>query len=1209
MDNVTNVALNEEEAQREKFLKQVEDLQSGKLDDKIQGQSEPIIIEAPDVDVTAEKPAPNLSAWGYTKDIGMGMASGVTNAVTEIENTVADLADWANNKAGGDPEYFSKMAQEYSLPDLADPQSTAGKFAQSTTQFLTGFIPAFRAMRAINGLKTTSRIGNAARNAVGAGTAGAVADFSVWDPTDERISNFAQQFGDATLDKATKEYLDNPNADSLDKVKGYMMSAVGNLLSNRVTNNLAAKEGDSPLQGRSKQAVEGVLVGKLLEPIFYLLGTYGRAKRVAREEAGVSPPTETATVNVLDPTTQGNIQVPAGQVAPEEIPKFTLEVPLVTTVNEEQKSQIFHSLIAQNYEKAGETFKGILNLQGIKKAEDVDTMLSAIDNIVEQAVVAAKRGKISLDQTAAASLGLGDNAMEEALARVRGIDANIWKTNVVDQAIASQIKDLAMAKAAGETIDQGLVEDLLAKAFVVNQYVHGSAGELGRAMNVRKYFTQNGQLSTRDIFNSIKGKNYANADEFLEIVAQMPDKDSISKAIGTMGTPAWRKVVPEIVVNGLLSPITYTTNLWSNFSTSVWHGVEIANAAARSQAEGGSGAIQFKEAGAYYSGLARALGEGFTVMARSYWHDAPMFTKQWGEYMSDHAIVAETFGKGDDTTIGKAINWFGKAVRGMPGATRSLMATDELFKTIIYRAKVNQLATREAFKNGLEPGTMEFKRFIDDINTKAYNTKPGEKFYGISMSALDEAHINTFTEELGTTGQDIVKTIRKSPETALVLPFVKTPVNIFKYQLRRTPLMSAFSDHMQAEIAAGGARKEMAEGQIAMGAWILTTGMALAAGGALNGDFSVFGSKRQEAQGVGVEPGTLVDSDGNQFSIGRFAPMSDMLMVSANTMEQINAYVRAKGDELDDDELEDGIWKIMATPILAFAQTAVNKPYFKGVADAINSVNDAFSSDENAASTGTKALQRMGSTVLPFSGQLKYLNQTLLETDPVMREATDTMDLMARNIPYLSNDLPPKVDNYGDPIKIKKAIGWGVVPVPKTQAQEDPIKQEVARLKRGAPEEAVLGNIPKAIDQVSLEGEEKYNFMQIMKNFKDGNGDNLVAALGRVMDSEEYKSGTDSLKRKILTSVYNGRKKAATEILKADIHKAYKGEDRPYAEKLGLYKYKRNISLATILARKKGTEIKNLYGSYGDVANSRDDFVERYLDDSSNSVDLNSILQ
>ena len=1209
MDNVTNVALNEEEAQREKFLKQVEDLQSGKLDDKIQGQSEPMIIQAPNVDVTAEKPAPNLSTWGYTKDIGMGMASGVTNAVTEIENTVADLADWANNKAGGDPEYFSKMAQEYSLPELADPQSTAGKFAQGTTQFLTGFIPAFKAIRAVNALKTTSRLGNAARTAVGAGTAGAIADFSVWDPTDERISNFAQQFGDEKINQATQEYLANPDASTLDKLHGLLLQGVGNIFSNRVTQGLAAKEGDTPLEGRAKQAAEGVVVGKLLEPIFYLLKTYGRAKRVAREEAGVAPPSETATVNVLDPTTQGNVQVPAAHVAPEEVPKFTLHVPLVTTVNEEQKAKIFHSLISQNYEQAGETFKGILNLQGIKKAEDVDTMLSAIDNIVEQAVVAAKRGKIPLDETAAASLGLGDNAMEEALARVRGIDANIWKTNVVDQAIAGQIKDLAMAKAAGEVVDQGLVEDLLAKAFVVNQYVHGSAGELGRAMNVRKYFTQNGQLSTRDIFNSIKGKNYANADEFLDIVAQMPDKDSITKAVGAMGTPAWRKVVPEIVVNGLLSPLTYATNFWSNFSTAFWHGAEITNAAARSQAEGGSGEIYFKEAGAYYSGLIRSLGEGFTVMARSYWHDAPVFTKQWGEYASDPAIVASTFGKADDTTLGKAINWFGKAVRGMPGATRSLMATDEMFKTIIYRAKVNQLATREALKNGLEPGTMEFKRFIDDINTKAYNTKPGEKFYGISMSALDESHINTFTEELGHYGQDVVKVIRKAPETALILPYIKTPVNIFKYQVRRTPLLSAFSDHMQAEIAAGGARKEMAEGQIAMGSWILTTGMALAVGGALNSDFSMFKTKRQEAQGVGVEPGALVDSEGNQFGIGRFAPIADMLMVSANTVEQINAFVRSKGDELDDDELHDGIMKIMATPILAFAQTAVNKPYFKGVADAINSINDAVSSDENAASTGMKALNRVGSTVLPFSGQLKFVNQHILDSDPVLREATGVMELMAQDIPYLSNTLPPKVDNYGDPIAIKHSIGFGVIPAPKTPAQEDPVKQEVARLKRGAPEDSVLGNIPRAIEQVSLEGEEKYNFMQIMKNFKDGNGNNLLQALAQQMDTEEYKSGTDALKRKILTSIYNGRKKAATEILKADIHKAYKGEDRPYAEKLGLYKYKRNTSLATILARRKGTEIKKLYNNYGDVANSRDDFVERYLDDSSNGIDLNSILQ
>ena len=75
--------------------------------------------------------------------------------------------------SGAEPEY---------LEIEADPRTVTGAGVRAISQFLTGFIPALR------GVKALGVTGVAAPAA-----AGAIADATVFDPQEERLSNLIQE--------------------------------------------------------------------------------------------------------------------------------------------------------------------------------------------------------------------------------------------------------------------------------------------------------------------------------------------------------------------------------------------------------------------------------------------------------------------------------------------------------------------------------------------------------------------------------------------------------------------------------------------------------------------------------------------------------------------------------------------------------------------------------------------------------------------------------------------------------------------------------------------------------------------------------------------------------------------------------------------------------------------------------------------------------
>jgi hypothetical protein len=155
-------------------------------------------------------------------DLALAPVRGVLNATEEV----ADLVSFGNVPEG-------------SLNRLGRSKTTAGGFVENATQFLVGFTPGFGWLNRISKLGKLAKLGKvgqfvAKSNVAKGAIAGAVADFSVFDEHQARLSDLIESVPE---------------------------------LQNPITEYLASDQDDSMFEGRMKSAVEGVLAGGVIDGI------------------------------------------------------------------------------------------------------------------------------------------------------------------------------------------------------------------------------------------------------------------------------------------------------------------------------------------------------------------------------------------------------------------------------------------------------------------------------------------------------------------------------------------------------------------------------------------------------------------------------------------------------------------------------------------------------------------------------------------------------------------------------------------------------------------------------------------------------------------------------------------------------------------------------------------------------------------------------
>ena len=368
----------------------------------------------------------------------------------------------------------------------------------------------------------------------------------------------------------------------------------------------------------------------------------------------------------------------------------------------------------------------------------------------------------------------------------------------------------------------------------------------------------------------------------------------------------------------------------------------------------------------------------------------------------------------------------GRLIR-LPG--RILGAVDDFTKTMTASMEAAAHAYRIAKAEGLTGPAME-KRMKGLINL------PGSAAW---IAAHESATRLAFQEEadekrvVGSVSK-AAHAVQRIPGMRYLVPFVRTPLNIFAQGIRQSPfgsfiLAAKYADALRLKMKDGKpitdsfAAPEQLERVIEqMLAWTMTALLAGAAGGDDDDEdklFLITGAATEQSAGLralqtrtGTQPYTI--RIGNfSFAYGRIEPLATTLGVT------IDALTAAK---YADKAGQSRFVAAMGGLVKSIVAQSENKTMLKGVADFMAAV-DSFRREKDITSGTAAGVQRwMGSFLSSWVPNL--LRQPLRVADPYVRQTggTSTTEQLAESI--LPATAPRAIDAYGRDVEKGGSVLW-----------------------------------------------------------------------------------------------------------------------------------------------------------------------------------------
>ena len=1001
-----------------------------------------------------------------TFEVPSAIAGGIRDAGQELFNAAGSLANWLGVENNG-----------VELPETDPVYTPTGEMTHDVSQFVAGFVPALRAARLLKvgqGASKAAAAAGAGRTAAPLGTfaesslAGAVTDATVFDPYEERLAdNLAQLLEDHPgLAGPVKEYLGtNPD--------------------------------DPEALARFKRAAEGFGLGTAAEGLGLGLSILSKGRRAARAR----PATSDTVLDEIPPAARSEAQENAVQEVTALPALGDPKKPLVELVSEKNADDFLKN-------EGGESAARVnINLSRLETPEDVQEAITQTGKMFSGRMDEASRGQVSHVETERLATDLG-MTVETLLGRRAGQAFNAEEALAARQILASsgeQLTTLAKKAASpdGSPADLMAFRRALSLHTAIQEQVSGMTAEAGRALSAFRIMAKGSVDRNRQITELLDGAggdlfNRDMARRLADIADQNPG--AFNKAARAASQASGWDQLYEVWINGLLSgPQTHAVNTLSNALVSVWQIPERWLASQIGRALGGDGGVAVGEATAQAFGLARGYRDGLKMFSKA------LRTGESTDYMGKveqayRSFTAENFartgpGRAVNALTGGSLDRGGIAARGVDLLgevarlpSRFLTAEDELFKAVGYRMELNAQAFRTATAEGLS-GEALARRVSDIVENPPEN---------IHLAAVDTARYQTFTKPLGETGQKVQQVLRAYPALRLIAPFVRTPTNIMKYVGERTPL-AVLSRDIRADIASGGARRDLALARIGLGSMTMAAAAEMTASGALTGGGPKDPGMRQILRNTGWQPYSVKIGD-TYYSYGRLDPLGMLLGLAADTAEIMG---QAYGEAEDVQGIEDTpsvALDLGSTAVMALAKNVTSKTWLSGVSELIETIEDP---DRNME----RFLSRFAGTIVPTG--VAQINRTMV--DPTLRD-TNGLDLwqtmvnqVKSRLPGYSDDLPPRTNMWGDPIVLGGGLGPDIVsPIYTSSEKASPIDEEILRL--GMPVSMPRRNI----NGVELTAHEYHRYVELAGNaYKDpSTGMGLKDTLDAIVTGKHTLSGS-----------------------------------------------------------------------------------------------------
>jgi hypothetical protein len=462
-------------------------------------------------------------------------------------------------------------------------------------------------------------------------------------------------------------------------------------------------------------------------------------------------------------------------------------------------------------------------------------------------------------------------------------------------------------------------------------------------------------------------------------------------------------------INGMLSaPTTHMTNITSNMQTMLSRPMEYWWA----------GVMPTRAAGKWtWSQHPELRQEGADMLMGIFhgWRDSWAATGK--AFMLGKNILdpAATVNDGSRMLNGWSdSSWLQKIVH-LP--ERALMASDEMFKQLNYRASMRAQILRHARENGVTDPAEIARRLVMDIDM---SFGPNG---AVNPRALEYARTNTFTNPLEYGWGKSLQTFAEAhPSFRIIMPFIRTPTNIFRYVWQRTPLLNRFQKQMVDDFKAGGERAALAQAKTSMGLAIWGTGAALVASGQVTGRGPSDPDLRRQMQDAGWQPYSIRIGD-RYISYRKADPVATSLGMIADLV-QISGELSEKDQKF-----------YVSAALSAIISNLSSKSYMQGLTDVMDGIS---SNDErklqgfvsNLAGSFIPAILRRSDPGLNIGGQGKpgewfEDSGSMFDGDssasPV-REARGFVDGLLNRIPGFSSTLEPRRNILGE--KVMRPPGY-----------------------------------------------------------------------------------------------------------------------------------------------------------------------------------------
>lgn len=973
------------------------------------------------------------------------IVGGARDAAQATIDGVSDVANWVSNKAVdllnedhideaegirllGKDKYdaWKKDKATIKLPAIPAAKTVTGGLIRGTAQFVTAFGAVGKVAKAVGVAGELGAAGNAAK--------GFAATFAGFDEHSSRLSDLVQSYP---------------------------------MLKNPVNEWLASDPSDSKAKARFKNVIEGLGLG-LISDGFIKAVSAVKQFRIAtklqefaqRTEGEVKPPPDfkPEELGVLGDTEQGLFR--KLEAADEAVAGMKPgDVSGKAKAGPEQYIN-FARIDAEN------PIKQVIKKMAMKGSQaDTSVDISDIDKARRSTTLKEgpmgdtklvrtwEQTKLSAEQQDAWKL-LADRRQGEAFNAEESLSARqLWVTS------AEELKKLStLAKGQPSVVNLFAFRRQLAIHYAIQQEVIAARTETARALNQWKIPAGSSKemaLQMQQVLEGMGGEGtIRDMAEKISMLGATKGETAIEKFVNGTVFAKTRDAVAQVWINSLLSnPATHTANTLSNFSSAFQQIYERKAAEYISQKMGSEGGVQLGEALAMAHGgmngfmdACRAVGKNIAGIRSG--EDAMNFLKKVvspdSPYMfsgADEAgsaikyevppagsLSSEKMQISSDTPLGHALDVVDVGTR-LPG--RMLGQADDFFKSIGYRMELHAQAVRMA-KNEMKGGKLtpdEYKSLVANI----IESPPPD----VKLAAVNQATYQTFQGKPAEVLSKLGSGIQSIPVLGrLLLPFKNTPINIFTYTFERTPLAPLVKSWRQ-DIAAGGARKDIALARMATGSMLLSISIDQALSENLTGAGPSDPGQRAHFDRMKKQPYSIkVPFTDTKVSYNRVDPLGFQMGIGADIAEGI---LNAEHDHSDKDFEE-----AMAAAVFAIGNNITSKTYMKGVSEWMGAVT-------NPQMKADRYIQRLFGSFVPagVAAVARAGIPGVLEGDHYQRAANSVVDALRRRIPILSKGLPYTRNLWGDVVDYQSGLTWGYdmfSPIYLKTGKPEPIDEEIGRL-------------------------------------------------------------------------------------------------------------------------------------------------------------------